>query len=64
MIRVPTEVIKSRQQTSAYGTKTSSAQAFRAVMREAGPRGYYRGFAGPVGREVRLATVHILMPVI
>lgn len=53
LIRVPTEVIKSRQQTSTYGSKATTLQAFQAVWRETGLRGYYRGFAGTIGREVR-----------
>ena len=53
LIRVPTEVIKSRQQTSTYGTKTTTLQAFKAGWAETGLRGYYRGFAGTIGREVR-----------
>jgi hypothetical protein len=53
LIRVPTEVIKSRQQTSSYGTKSTTLQAFKAVFAESGLRGYYRGFAGTISREVR-----------
>ncbi len=53
LIRVPTEVIKSRQQTSAYGARVSTWRAALAVGREqAGWKGYYRGFASTVGREV------------
>lgn len=52
LIRVPTEVVKSRQQTAAYGAKASSLSALRAVLGESGVRGLYRGYAGTVGREV------------
>jgi solute carrier family 25 S-adenosylmethionine transporter 26 len=52
LIRVPTEVVKSRQQTSTYGQKVSSLRAFQAVVKEQGIRGLYAGFAGTVGREV------------
>lgn len=52
LIRVPTEVIKSRQQTSIYGSKTTTLEAFKAVWKESGVRGYYRGFAGTISREV------------
>lgn len=54
LIRVPTEVIKSRQQTSSYGIKTTTAQAFQAVWKESGVKGYYKGFAGTISREVRM----------
>ncbi|EPQ27821.1 uncharacterized protein PFL1_04566 [Pseudozyma flocculosa PF-1] len=57
LIRVPTEVVKSRQQTSSYGAKTSTAQAFRMVFKESGFRGYYRGFAGTVGREIPFTCI-------
>lgn len=59
MIRVPTEVVKSRQQTSHYGSKTSSLFTLRSVVRESGVRGLYTGFAGTVGREVCFFTFHI-----
>ncbi|UZJ53202.1 hypothetical protein CBS101457_002522 [Exobasidium rhododendri] len=57
LIRVPTEVIKSRQQTSSYGSKASTLQAFKAVWAEAGIRGYYRGFAGTIGREIPFTCI-------
>lgn len=52
LIRVPTEVVKSRQQTSTYGQKVTSLHALRSVVREQGARGLYVGFAGTIGREV------------
>ncbi|PWN32363.1 mitochondrial carrier [Meira miltonrushii] len=57
MIRVPTEVIKSRQQTSTYGIKTSSIKALQAVVQESGMRGLYVGFAGTVGREIPFTCI-------
>ncbi|MCO5565371.1 hypothetical protein L7F22_019044 [Adiantum nelumboides] len=57
MIRVPTEVIKSRQQTSTYGIKTSSIAALKAVIQESGFRGLYVGFAGTVGREIPFTCI-------
>ena len=57
LIRVPTEVIKSRQQTLSYGEKVSTFQAFLAVGKEAGVRGYYRGFASTVGREIPFTCI-------
>ncbi|KAN0064330.1 S-adenosylmethionine transporter [Thecaphora frezii] len=57
LIRVPTEVVKSRQQTSSYGAKTTTSQAFKMVFKESGMRGYYRGFAGTVGREIPFTCI-------
>lgn len=51
MVRVPTEVIKSRQQTSAYG-RISSFHAFRHVVAQEGVRGLYRGYGSTIFREV------------
>ncbi|KDN43096.1 mitochondrial carrier [Tilletiaria anomala UBC 951] len=57
LIRVPTEVIKSRQQTLSYGSTVSTWEAFRTVGRESGLRGYYRGFASTVGREIPFTCI-------
>ncbi|GAC95791.1 hypothetical protein PHSY_003367 [Pseudozyma hubeiensis SY62] len=57
LIRVPTEVIKSRQQTMAYGRGTTTFQAFTKVFQEAGLRGYYRGFGSTVGREIPFTCI-------
>lgn len=51
MIRVPTEVVKSRQQTSKYGSG-NSLQAAKRVFAEAGLKGFYRGFGSTIAREV------------
>ncbi|WFD44174.1 S-adenosylmethionine transporter [Malassezia psittaci] len=51
LVRVPTEVVKSRQQTSAYG-HISSLTSFRQVLADEGARGLYRGFGGTILREV------------
>lgn len=53
MIRVPTEVVKSRQQTSKYGSG-NSLHAAKRVMAEAGLRGFYQGFGSTIAREVCL----------
>lgn len=53
LVRVPTEVVKSRQQTSAYG-RISSVTAFRQVVSGEGVAGLYRGFGGTILREVRI----------
>lgn len=57
LVRVPTEVIKSRQQTMTYGKGTTTFQAFKRVFQEAGVRGYYRGFGSTVGREIPFTCI-------
>lgn len=57
LIRVPTEVIKSRQQTSTYGMQTNSIKALRAIVHESGIAGLYVGFAGTVGREIPFTCI-------
>jgi hypothetical protein len=55
LIRVPTEVVKSLTQTSAYGlapNKTSSLESAKVLLRSEGIRGFYRGFGITVTREV------------
>lgn len=53
MIRVPTEVIKTRTQTSAYGDLgRSSLAAARQVLSNDGWKGFYRGFGTTIMREV------------
>lgn len=53
MIRVPTEVIKTRSQTSAYGKGVlSSIAVARHTLEVDGLRGFYRGFGITVAREV------------
>lgn len=54
LVRVPTEVIKTRAQTSAYGGKTGSLEAAKMVWRSEGIRGFGRGFGMTVAREVSL----------
>lgn len=53
LVRVPTEVVKSRTQTSAYGAGISSWGVFLRVAQAEGLRGLYRGFGSTVMREVR-----------
>lgn len=56
MIRVPTEVVKSRQQTSKYGSSSNSLHAAKRVMAEAGIRGFYQGFGSTIAREVSILS--------
>lgn len=54
LIRVPTEVVKTRMQTSTYGNLAgSSLAAAKLVLSQEGIRGFYRGFGTTVMREVR-----------
>ena len=54
MIRVPTEVVKQRSQTSAKGV--GSWEVAKAVWAQAGVRGFYRGYSTTVAREVRATS--------
>jgi hypothetical protein len=54
LIRVPTEVIKTRTQTSTYGPSvTSSWASAKQVLKADGFAGFYRGFSTTIIREVR-----------
>lgn len=53
LVRVPTEVIKTRSQTSSYGTLANPSLATaKLVWKTDGLRGFYRGFGTTVMREV------------
>ena len=53
LVRVPTEVIKTRMQTATYGNLAgSSYAAAKLVLSREGLRGFYRGFGITVMREV------------
>lgn len=52
LVRVPTEVIKTRTQTSSYGAAhASSLAAAKLVFKNQGLSGFYRGFGITVMRE-------------
>lgn len=55
-MRVPTDVVKSRQQTAAYG-RVSSLNALRMVITHEGVRGLYRGYASTILREIPFTCV-------
>ncbi|KJA14503.1 hypothetical protein HYPSUDRAFT_49140 [Hypholoma sublateritium FD-334 SS-4] len=58
LIRVPTEVIKTRMQTSSYGTLgESSLASARLVLANGGLRGFYRGFGITVMREIPFTSL-------
>ncbi|TIB34834.1 hypothetical protein E3P86_02773 [Wallemia ichthyophaga] len=56
LIRVPTEVVKSRQQTMAYGS-VSSLKAAQLLISQEGLKGFYRGFGITVFREIPFTSV-------
>ncbi|KAI0826936.1 S-adenosylmethionine transporter [Trametes gibbosa] len=57
-IRVPTEVIKTRMQTSTYGSAAQSSLASaRLVFLTEGIRGFYRGFGSTVMREIPFTSL-------
>jgi len=62
LVRVPTEIIKTRSQTSSYGTlaNTSLATA-KLVWKTDGLRGFYRGFGTTVMREIPFASLQFPM---
>ena len=55
-MRVPTDVVKSRQQTSAYG-RISSYAALRQVVATEGVRGLYRGYGSTIFREIPFTCI-------
>ncbi|KAI0917085.1 hypothetical protein AcW2_007309 [Taiwanofungus camphoratus] len=58
LIRVPTEVIKTRTQTSTYGSLAqSSFAALKRVLADEGLRGLYRGFGSTVMREIPFTSI-------
>ncbi|KAG1849892.1 mitochondrial carrier domain-containing protein [Suillus subalutaceus] len=57
LIRVPTEVIKTRTQTSMYGASASSFKAATLVLQHDGIRGFYRGFLTTIMREIPFTSL-------
>ncbi|KAI0320650.1 S-adenosylmethionine transporter [Amylostereum chailletii] len=58
LIRVPTEVVKTRSQTSSYGALAdSSLAAARMLWNTEGLRGFYRGFGVTVMREIPFTSL-------
>ncbi|KAJ3735901.1 mitochondrial carrier domain-containing protein [Lentinula guzmanii] len=57
LIRVPTEVIKTRMQTSSYGSGLSSFSAARILWTSEGLRGFYKGFSITVMREIPFTSI-------
>ncbi|OXG47922.1 solute carrier family 25 (mitochondrial S-adenosylmethionine transporter), member 26 [Cryptococcus neoformans] len=57
LIRVPTEVVKSRTQTGAYGQGKSSLHSAISTMKYEGIRGFYRGFGITLTREIPFTSI-------
>ncbi|ADV23383.1 solute carrier family 25 (mitochondrial S-adenosylmethionine transporter), member 26 [Cryptococcus gattii E566] len=57
LIRVPTEVVKSRTQTGAYGHGMSSLHSAISTMKHEGIRGFYRGFGITLTREIPFTSI-------
>lgn len=58
LIRVPTEVIKTRTQTSTYGASgQSSLSAAKLILANDGWRGFYRGFGPTIMREIPFTSL-------
>lgn len=57
LVRVPTEVVKSRTQTGAYGVGTSSLTTAVNTLRYEGVRGFYRGFGITIAREIPFTSI-------
>lgn len=57
LIRVPTEVVKSRQQTMAYGSNISSIKAGKLLLSQEGFKGFYKGFGITVFREIPFTSI-------
>ncbi|WVF68473.1 hypothetical protein IAT40_003240 [Kwoniella sp. CBS 6097] len=57
LIRVPTEVVKSRTQTGAYGQGKGSWHSALSTMKFEGIRGFYRGFGITIAREIPFTSI-------
>ncbi|KAI9638923.1 mitochondrial carrier domain-containing protein [Dioszegia hungarica] len=57
LIRVPTEIVKSRTQTGAYGQGSSSIHSAMSTWKFEGIRGFYRGFGITIGREIPFTSI-------
>ncbi|KAJ9112108.1 hypothetical protein QFC20_002288 [Naganishia adeliensis] len=57
LIRVPTEVVKSRAQISAYGKDVGTFGAAVKLMQIEGLRGFYRGFGITLARDIPFTAI-------
>lgn len=54
---MPTEVVKSRTQTGAYGATGGSWATAVQVLRYEGIKGFYRGFGITIAREIPFTSI-------
>ncbi|KAK4054617.1 S-adenosylmethionine transporter [Microbotryomycetes sp. JL221] len=59
LVRVPTEIVKQRSQTASQGT--GSWTVAKSVWRGEGVKGFYRGFASTVAREIPFTCLQFPM---
>ncbi|KZP21309.1 mitochondrial carrier [Athelia psychrophila] len=58
LVRVPTEVVKSRTQTSTFGALgQTSFQAAKLTLARDGWKGFYRGFGSTIMREIPFTSL-------
>ncbi|KAJ7456772.1 mitochondrial carrier domain-containing protein [Mycena galericulata] len=57
LVRVPTEVIKTRTQTSTQGHGHSSLSSAKFVLASDGWKGFYRGFGSTIMREIPFTSI-------
>ncbi|ORY34748.1 putative S-adenosylmethionine transporter [Naematelia encephala] len=57
LIRVPTEVVKSRTQAGTYGQGKSSLHSAMMTARSEGIKGFYRGFGITIARELPFTSI-------
>ncbi|KAJ7028425.1 mitochondrial carrier domain-containing protein [Mycena alexandri] len=57
LVRVPTEVIKTRAQTSTYGPGQSSLSSAKFLLASDGWKGFYRGFGSTIMREIPFTSI-------
>ncbi|WVR08090.1 hypothetical protein IAU60_005136 [Kwoniella sp. DSM 27419] len=57
LIRVPTEVVKSRTQAGAYGHGKGSWHSAISTMKFEGIKGFYRGFGITIAREIPFTSI-------
>ncbi|CAO1631029.1 unnamed protein product [Parajaminaea phylloscopi] len=61
LIRVPTEVLKSRFQAGVYGREVTVVGAIGRILAREGPRGMWKGYATTVAREIPFTCIQFPM---
>ncbi|PWN29631.1 mitochondrial carrier [Jaminaea rosea] len=57
LVRVPTEVVKSRFQAGVYGKDINVASAISKILAREGPRGLWKGYGTTVAREIPFTCI-------